>query len=155
MEGDERFLDSLAGFLREAYQAPVSSDSLCVTAGTSQALDLVSTVFSKSGDTVFVEEPSYFLAFQIFRDHGLNVVAVPTDEDGLRIDAVEEMLPTHRPAFVYTIPSYHNPGGQCLSAERRARLVELSEEHGFVIVADEVYQLLHYYEKPPPASRYV
>ncbi len=151
LQGDERFLKSLAGYLSDGYDTPVSAESLFVTAGTSQGLDLVSTVFSKSGDTVFVEEPSYYLAFQIFRDHGLNIVSVPVDEDGLRVDLLEEMLKEHNPAFVYTIPSYHNPSGQCLSAERRSRLVELSEQHGFLIVADEVYQLLHYYEKPPPA----
>lgn len=150
-QGDQRFLDSLATYLSSGYQTPVSADALFVTGGNSQALDLVSTVFSQSGDTVFVEEPSYFLAFQIFRDHGLNIVGIPVDNDGLRIDALEEQLQSHKPVFLYTIPSYHNPGGQCMSGARRRRLVELSEQHDFLIVADEVYQLLHYYDPPPPA----
>lgn len=151
LAGDERFLTTLAGYLGEGYRATVTPESLFVTAGNSQALDLVATVFSKAGDTVFVEEPSYFLAFQIFRDHGLRVVGVPIDQDGMRIDALEGLLSEHDPAFVYVIPSYHNPGGQCMSTERRARLTELSREHDFLIVADEVYQLLHYYDAPPPA----
>jgi DNA-binding transcriptional MocR family regulator len=151
LPGDERFLESLAGFLGEGYDATVNPEALFVTAGSSQALDFVSTVFSRSGDTVFVEEPSYFLAFQIFRDHGLNVVGVPIDENGMQPDALEELLKEHNPALVYVIPSYHNPGGHCMSTERRVRLTELSEKHGFLIVADEVYQLLHYYDKPPPA----
>lgn len=151
LAGDERFLGSLAGYLGEEYRTTVSPESLFVTGGSSQALDLVTTAFCTAGDTVFVEEPSYFLAFQVFRDHGLNVVGVPTDEDGVSINALEELLAHHDPAFIYTIPSYHNPGGQCLSAERRARLIELSQRHGFLIVADEVYQLLHYLDEPPPA----
>jgi DNA-binding transcriptional MocR family regulator len=151
LPGDERFLESLAGFLAEGYGAPVNPDSLFVTGGSSQALDFVSTMFSTWGETVFVEEPSYFLAFQIFRDHGLNVVGVPTDAHGVRIDALEALLSDHDPAFFYTIPSYHNPGGHCMSAERRARLIELSRQHDFLIVADEVYQLLHYFHEPPPA----
>jgi DNA-binding transcriptional MocR family regulator len=81
----------------------------------------------------------------------LKLVGVPVDQDGMRVDALETLLDEHEPAFVYTIPSYHNPGGQCMSAERRARLVDLSQQHGFLIVADEVYQLLHYDEEPPPA----
>ena len=151
LPGDERFLESLAGYLGESYDTSVSPESLFVTAGNSQALDFVSTIFSKSGDTVFVEEPSYHLAFQIFRDHGLNVVGIPIDENGINIDALEESLKRHNPDLLYIIPSYHNPGGQCLSAERRLRLIELSQQHDFLIVADEVYQLLHYYERPPPA----
>ena len=151
LPGDERFLESLAGYLSEGYDATVSPESLFVTGGNSQALDFVSTVFSKSGDTVFVEEPSYFLAFQIFRDHGLNVVGVPIDDNGMQIDALEALLNEHNPAFVYIIPSYHNPGGHCMSIERRVRLIELTQQHGFLIVADEVYQLLYYYDEPPPA----
>ena len=150
-QGDERFLDSLAGLLTKSYGAPTSSSELFVTGGNSQALDMVSAVFANPGDTVFVEEPSYFLAFQIFRDHGLNIVGIPVDDDGLSVDALEQELKSHKPAFLYTIPSYHNPGGQCTTGERRRRIVELAEEHDFLVVADEVYQLLSYYDVPPPA----
>ena len=151
MQGDERFLSSLASWLSEEYAHTVSADSLFVTGGNSQALDLVSSVFANPGDTVFVEEPSYFLAFQIFRDHGLNVVGIPLDDEGISIPHLEKALEKHSPAFLYTIPSYQNPGGQCLPLERRQRLVELAEKHNFLIVADEVYQLLYYYDTPPPA----
>jgi 2-aminoadipate transaminase len=151
LQGDERFLNSLAGFLTESYGAPTSASELFVTGGNSQALDLVSVVHANPGDTVFVEEPSYFLAFQIFRDHGLNIVGIPVDEDGLCVDALERELAFHKPAFLYTIPSFHNPGGQSTTGERRRRVVELAKEHDFLVVADEVYQLLHYYDTPPPA----
>jgi DNA-binding transcriptional MocR family regulator len=151
LQGDERFLDSLAGFLTEGYGSTADSDGLFVTAGNSQAIDLVSTVFSNPGDTVFVEEPSYFLAFQIFRDHGLNIVGIPIDDDGLCVDALQQELSSTKPAFVYTIPSYHNPGGQCTTDARRRQIVELAETHDFRIVADEVYQLLYYFDEPQPA----
>lgn len=151
MQGDERFLTSLAAFLTKGYGCPVSADELFVTGGNSQAMDFVSTVFAKAGDTVFVEEPCYFLAFQIFRDHGLNIVGIPVDDDGISIEHLKKALAEHKPAFLYTIPSYHNPGGQCLTEARRKELVALSKQHDFLIVADEVYQLLHYYDPPPPA----
>lgn len=151
VQGDERFRDSLAGFLSFGYNADTAAASLFVTGGNSQALELVSTVFARSGDTVFVEEPSYFLAFQIFRDHGLNIVGIPLDDDGLDTGILQAQLQIHKPAFLYTIPSYHNPGGQCLSAARRKHILELSEKYGFLIVADEVYQLLPYFNTPPPA----
>jgi len=150
-QGDPRFLVSLAVYLSTTYAARTNADDLFITGGNSQALDLVSAVFAKPGDTVFVEEPSYFLAFQIFRDHQLNIVSIPVDEDGLDLEYLQRELKNHKPAFVYTIPTYQNPGGQSLSAERRKALVELSQKHGFLIVADEVYQLLSYFDEPPPA----
>ncbi|MBT8099572.1 MAG: PLP-dependent aminotransferase family protein, partial [Gammaproteobacteria bacterium] len=108
-------------------------------------------VFTRSGDTVFVEDPSYFLAFKIFRDHDLNVVGIPVDKDGMRIDALENALNETSPAILYTIPSYHNPGGFCTSEARRHEIVRLADAHDFLIVADEVYQLLHFFDPPPPA----
>jgi DNA-binding transcriptional MocR family regulator len=99
----------------------------------------------------FVEEPSYPYAFQIFRDHGLEVVGVPVDAGGLDVDALERLLARHRPTLVYTIPAFHNPTGRVLERARRDRLVTLSREHGFTILADEVYQLL-YHGAPPPSS---
>jgi 2-aminoadipate transaminase len=151
VRGDERFLSSLAGLLSANYAATATPEQLFVTGGNSQALDLVSTVFATPGDTVFVEEPSYFLAFKIFRDHGLNVVGIPIDDDGLCVDALQDALKSHKPAFLYTIPSFHNPGGQSTTAERRQQIVALAIEHDLLIVADEVYQMLYNYETPPPA----
>jgi 2-aminoadipate transaminase len=136
--GDGYFRLALARFLTAHYHKPVDADDLFVTAGASQGLDLICTLFTKPGETIFVEEPSYFLALNIFRDHGLNIIGLPMDEDGLIIEALEENLTQHHPAFLYTIPTFHNPSGVTLSAARRERLVQLSQEHNLLIVADEV-----------------
>ena len=122
-----------------------------LTCGNSQALDFVCERFTQPGDTVFVEEPTYFLAFQIFRDHGLNIVPIAMDQDGLVIEVLEQALQRSKPALLYTIPSFSNPGGQTLSATRRKRLVDLSRKYNFVIAADEVYQMLPYFGEVPPA----
>jgi len=150
-QGDAAFRSALAGFLSAEYGATVSADSLFVTAGNSQALDFVCSVFTRPGDTVIVEEPSYFLAFRIFEDHGLNIVPVPLDEEGISIDRLENVLARTKTALLYTIPSFQNPCGRSLSVSRRRRLAELSREFDFVVVADEVYQMLWYDAPPPPA----
>ena len=150
-QGDVRFRAALAEFLTLNYAHPVGPDELFVSAGNSQALDFLCGQLARQGDTVFIEEPTYFLAHQIFADHGLKMVGIPVDDDGLRIDMLIEQLKKHRPVMIYTIPSFHNPGGQTLSHERRKLLAELSLEHDFLVVADEVYQLLHYFKEPPPA----
>lgn len=154
VQGFGPLLESLAGFLslQEAYgKREVDPAALFLTAGASQGIDLATTIFAQSGDTVFVEEPTYYLIGRIFLDHGLNVVGVPTDGDGLDTDALESMLlDGHRPRLLYVIPSYQNPSGATLSPERRQRLLELARRYGFTVLADEVYQLLHYGPPPPP-----
>jgi DNA-binding transcriptional MocR family regulator len=151
IQGDIRFRESLADFLSLEYGVDARAESLLLSCGNSQALDFICERFTKPGDTVFVEEPTYFLAFQIFRDHGLNVVPIAMDEDGLVIEALEQALQIATPALLYTIPSFSNPGGKTLSESRRKRLVDLSREHDFVIAADEVYQMLPYFGEVPPA----
>ncbi len=148
--GHGYFRLALAQFLSEGYGMPVEAEHLFVTTGASQGLDLICTLFTRPGDTIFVEEPSYFLALRIFADHGLNVISLSTDEEGLMIEALEEKLAKHKPVFLYTVPTFHNPSAVTLSATRRERLVELSQQHNFLIVADEVYHLLAYTATPPP-----
>jgi DNA-binding transcriptional MocR family regulator len=67
----------------------------------------------------------------------------------MQVERLAEVLRTVRPAFVYTIPVFQNPTGRTLSPARREALLALSRQHGFFLVADEVYQLLHYHERPP------
>ncbi|WP_309673427.1 PLP-dependent aminotransferase family protein [Gemmatimonas sp.] len=154
-EGDVGFRDSLAQFLSRRYAMPVTATELVVSAGASQALDLVCTRFTRPGDTIFVEEPTYFLALDIFRDHGLRVVGIPIDEDGIRVDALQDALVHHRPALLYTIPSFQNPSGTTMSAARREQLMAVSRTHDLLIVADEVYQLLEFDTAPPsPLATY-
>ena len=149
-QGDGFFRKVLANFLSEQIQMPVEFNNFFITGGASQGLDLICTLFSRPGDTIFVEEPSYFLALRIFADHGLNIVSLPMDEQGLNIEALEQKLSQHTPAFLYTIPTFHNPSSVTLTADRRNRLVQVSQQHNLVIVADEVYHLLTYAAAPPP-----
>ncbi|MGH8196612.1 MAG: PLP-dependent aminotransferase family protein [Steroidobacteraceae bacterium] len=150
-QGDARFRAALAAFLREAGDPSATPESLLLTAGISQALDFACSRFTRPGDTVFVEDPSYCYSFQIFRDHGLNIVGIPLDGHGMDLEQCGRELARHRPKLLYTIPSYHNPTGQTLSQERRERLVALARQYDFIIAADEVYQLLHHGVPPPPS----
>jgi 2-aminoadipate transaminase len=154
--GDGHLRLALADFLSTHYAIAVDPEPIFITNGNSQAIDIVCTAFTKPGEVVFVEEPSYFLALDIFRNHHLKIVGIPVDEHGLSINALEAALEQHAPTLIYTIPAFHNPTGVTLSAERRQRLVELAVQHGFLIVADEVYQLLDYLgDTPAPMAAYL
>ncbi len=149
-QGNGYFRLALAEFLTEAYGASVEPDLLFVTSGASAALDLLCSLFTRPGEVIFVEEPSYFLALRIFEDHGLRVVSIPMDDEGLIVDALEGALAEHSPKFIYTIPTFQNPSGRTLTQARREKLVALAQQYGFLIIADEVYHLLAYGQPPPP-----
>lgn len=155
-QGNGYFRRALAEFLRQGYGFPVDPATLFVTNGSSMGLHLTCSLFTRPGDTVFVEEPTYFLAFRILADHGLQVVPIQTDREGLLIELLEEKLKSRTPKFVYIIPTYQNPSGQTLSQERREKLAQLSRKHDFLLVADEVYHFLSYQQTPPgPLAGYI
>ncbi len=148
-QGDGYFRRALANFLTVAYGSRVDPNLLFVTTGASSALDLLCTLYTHPGDVILVEEPSYFLALRIFEDHGLRVIPIPMDDDGLRLDALDEKLAEFSPKFIYTIPTFQNPSGRTLSQARREKLVEKAQQHNFLVVADEVYHFLPYAHSPP------
>lgn len=149
--GNGYFRQAIANFLTEHYRFPVDMDSLTVTNGNSHSLDLICSLFARPGDTILVEELTYFLAIQIFKIHGLRPIAVRMKEDGLDLDHLEEILKREAtpPAFLYTIPAFNNPTGVNLSLAHKRRMIELAERYRFKIYADEVYQQLYYKERPP------
>lgn len=160
--GDGHHRVALADYLTQAYGMAIAPQQLFSTNGNSQALDMLCTVLTEPGDVVIVEEPTYFLAFQMFRDHGLEIRTVPIDGDGLVVEALTDEVAAirasgKRVAFAYTIPSFQNPTGLTMSTRRRADLVAAAAADDVLIVADEVYHLLRFAPgpMPPPMSAYV
>ena len=154
-QGDGKFRQALAKFLSNGYGQPVNPDQLFVTNGVSNALDQICNLFTKPGDLIFVEEPTYFLALRIFNDHKLRIIPIQTDQNGIRTELLEEKLAAYQPRFLYLIPTYQNPTGHTLIQERRERLIQLCQEHDLTLVADEVYHFLNYFDKPPtPIAAY-
>lgn len=133
-----------------------SPDEVVVTAGNSHALDQVVTLFTRPGDAVLVESPTYHLALHILRDHRIELVPVPSDAAGMRTDALPGIVADLRrrdvPAsLLYTVPTFNNPTGRSLPADRRRALVEFAATEGITVVEDDVYRELTYDGEAPPS----
>jgi 2-aminoadipate transaminase len=133
-----------------------AADEIIVTGGISHALDQVCTLLTNPGDTVLVEQPTYHLAVRILREHPLDLVAVPSDAGGLRPEAVADTIAALRregrtPRFLYTVPTFNNPTGVSLSAERRRALIAVAVDTGLTIVEDDAYRELAYDGPAPPS----
>ena len=133
----------------------VDTDDVLVTTGGQQVLDLVTKTLIDPGDTIVAEGPSYPGALNAFQAYQANVVQVDMDSDGMRVDLLEETLDQldrdgKRPKFIYTVPSFQNPGGVTLSLPRRKRLVEVARERELLVLEDNPYGLLRYEGDPTP-----
>ncbi|HSU10876.1 MAG TPA: PLP-dependent aminotransferase family protein, partial [Pseudonocardia sp.] len=107
-------------------------------------------------DPVVVEDPAYVGALQVFQAAGADLHTVPLDADGMDLDALESLLRGGlRPRLVHTVSSFHNPRGVTMSQARRARLAELADRYGLLVVEDDPYALLAFDGAPPrPVAAY-
>ncbi|OQB27771.1 MAG: 2-aminoadipate transaminase [Chloroflexi bacterium ADurb.Bin180] len=126
------------------YGVPAEQENILIVNGSQQALDLVGKVFLNPGDAVLTDRPTYLGAIQAWSAYEARFATVPLDDDGTRIDHVEEILRREPVKFIYCLPNFHNPAGVTLSLERRKQLVELAARHGVFIVEDDPYGELRF-----------
>lgn len=119
------------------------ADRVLITTGAQQAIDLVGRVFLERGDKVVVEDPSYLAALQAFSAYEATPIPVESDDEGMRVDHVEEVL-AQSPKLIYIVSEFSNPKGTTLSAQRRSRLIDLSRRYGVPILEDNPYSELRY-----------
>jgi 2-aminoadipate transaminase len=127
----------------QRYGILATPDNVMITSGSQQALDLIAKLLINRGDRVLVEAPTYLGALQAFNVFGAEYVSVPTDQDGIRTDLLEEALRSG-PKFMYILPNFQNPSGVTLSLERREELVFLADKYGIPIIEDDPYGQLRY-----------
>jgi 2-aminoadipate transaminase len=154
-QGPGQLIELVRRRLGRLEGATPPAEQLMITAGISQALDMLCAQLARPGDVALVEAPTYHLALRIFRDRGLRAVAIPGDGQGIHVDAAEAMLRMlrsggERVAFLYTVASFGNPSGMSLSADRRYALAALARREGLAVIEDDAYGELWYDAPPPP-----
>lgn len=125
-------------------QIAAAPKEIMILSGSQQGLDFSARVFIRPGDTVIVEEPTFFGAIQIFRSAGARIIGVPIDKNGIRTDMLDALLIKHKPKFIYTLPTFQNPSGVTMTLERRKQLLNLAYQHQVPIIEDDPYGELRY-----------
>ncbi len=150
-EGYNPLREQLAAFMAGKGVPGLAPEGLIVTTGSQQALDLIGKTLISPGDKVIVEAPTFLATIQCFRLYGAQLIGAPVDGEGVQPDALEALIAEHKPKFVYLIPTFGNPTGALLSAERRRRVLEAAVKHQTLIVEDDPYGDLYFGAAPPPS----
>ncbi len=144
-EGYEPLRRKIAERQEAKFQTRVDAQQILITCGSQQALDFTGKLLLNEGDVVLCESPTYLAAISAFRAYQPRFVEVPTDEDGMIIDALEKILATtDRVKLIYVIPDFQNPTGRTWSLEKRRRLVEIAVQHGIPVIEDNPYGELRF-----------
>ncbi len=135
----------------QAKGIKLDASDLLITTGSQQAIDLITRVLVDPGECVAVEAPTYLGALQAFQFQGADVLPVPTDHEGVRVEELEALVVRHRPKLLYVIPNFANPTGYVMSLRRRKQVLALAKMHRFFIVEDDAYGELYFQDPPPPS----
>ena len=153
-DGFGPFRESAAAFLNTEGVRCEPAEVLPVQGG-SQAFDLLLKALVDPGDVVLCESPTFLGAIQAMREYNAKLVAMPTDDEGVIVEAAEELIKEHHPKLMYVIPTFQNPTGITLSLERRKALAALAGKYGVVIAEDDPYRDLRYRgEALPPIQSF-
>ena len=128
-------------------------EQIVMTSGITQGLDLVARHFTLPGDTIFVDDPAWFLMFGSFTTLGAKVVGIPRLPDGPDIAKLAELAAIHKPKLYVINSVLHNPTSTSLSAAKAFQILKIAEQHDFTIVEDDVYCDLHPGSVVQPATR--
>ena len=140
--------------LMEKYQTGTEDDDVIITTGGQQTISLFTQTMINRGDVVVCEEPSFIGALNAFRSFGAQLKGVPMDEEGMRMDKLEEVLATtENVKFIYVIPTFQNPSGRTMSLERRKQLLEIAKKYDVLILEDNPYFELRYEGEPVPTVK--
>lgn len=158
--GHPEFINNLAIFLSKEYGSFVSNRHLCATPGASLSLQHILSLLTRPQTTtrhVYFQDPTYFLAFDIFLNVGYTrdqFVSIPEEEEsGISVETLEDYLIKHEKdneqkeegafsSVLYCVPTHANPTGSILSNEKRKRLVQLGRKYNMLIICDDVYDIL-------------
>ena len=148
-DGFGPFRESAAEFLRGDGVKCEAAQVLPVQGG-SQAFDLLLKALIDPGDVVLCESPTFLGAIQAMREYNAKLVDMPTDDEGVIVEAAEELIKQHHPKLMYVISTFQNPTGITLSLPRRKAPAELAAKYGVVIAEDDPYRDLRYTGEPLP-----
>ena len=133
----------------------VDADELALMNGSMQAVTLTAEALTRPGDTVICETFTYSGTIAAYRTLGLNMVGIPVDEQGMRVELLEAQLDelgeARKPKFIYALTTYQNPTGANLSLARRRALVDIAAARGIPVIEDNCYGDVHYDGDKPPA----
>ncbi|MBC2580798.1 PLP-dependent aminotransferase family protein [Clostridium sp. DJ247] len=122
----------------------VQGKNLIITNGFTEGFDLILSCLTNNGDKILCENPTHNTAIKIMKLHNLEVVGIDMDRDGINIDKLKRTLEKDNFKLSYLIPSYHNPTGIVMSAEKRVEVYKILRDYNIPIIEDGFNEELRY-----------
>lgn len=146
--GSSLLRTELATFLSKTRALNIKAEQVLVTHGAQLAISIAASIILRPGSTVIVGELNYVLADRLFEQLGAKLIKVKVDQDGLDVEAIENICKQSKPSLLYIIPHHHHPTTVTLSAERRIKLLDIIRRYQVPVIEDDYDYDFHYDNAP-------
>lgn len=134
----------ISRFIHKNWNYEVNYKNMLITSGSQQSIHLIAQAMLKEGDTVLVEQPTYFGALDIFKQRNSNLVGIPLYENGLDLKVLEENILKYSPKLIYVTPTFHNPTGYAWSDKNRKEFLKIINQYQIMVIEDDPYSLINF-----------
>jgi len=142
-QGYKPLIDYLMGYMENKGVNTQGKDIL-VTNGFTEGFDMILSALTVPGDHILCENPTHNTAIKIMKLHGLEIVGVDMEDDGIDLDMLQEALSNNPISIGFLIPSYHNPTGIVMSPEKRVEVLNTFAHHRVPLIEDGFNEELRY-----------
>ena len=134
----------ISDFLFDAWNYKADDKDILITNGSQQSINLLVYSLINDGDTVFIEQPTYFGAIEVFKKRNINLIGINLTEDGFDLKELEEKIKKYNPKMIYTVPTFNNPTGYSWSNEKRIEFLKIINKYNIIVIEDDPYSYINF-----------
>jgi len=134
----------ISNFLKDIWNYYINYKDMLITTGTQQSINLIAYGLLNEGDTILIEEPTYFGAINIFKNRNINLIGLGLTKNGLDLNILENKIIKYKPKLIYVTPTFNNPTGYSWSNNYRKEFLKIINKYNILIIEDDPYSLINY-----------
>lgn len=134
----------IAEFLKDAWNYQGDDKNILITSGSQQSISLIFSSLFNNGDTVLIEQPTYFGALDVLKKRNINLVGINLTEDGFDEEELENKIKRYKPKAIYVVPTFNNPTGYAWSNEKRIQFLKLTNKYNILVIEDDPYRYINF-----------
>ncbi len=134
----------ISNFLNDIWNYNVNYKDMLITTGSQQSINLISYALLNEGDTVLIEQPTYFGAIKAFKNRKVNLIGLDLTENGIDLNILENKIIKYKPKLIYVTPTFNNPTGYSWSNSYRRKFLEVVNKYNVLVLEDDPYSLINF-----------
>ena len=134
----------ISRFLERVWNYKIDYNKMLITTGSQQSINLLASSLIKDGDVIFVEQPTYYGAIDVFKKKNIKMVGIDITEDGFDLEVLERKVKIYKPKFIYVVPTFNNPTGYAWSNINRKEFLKIINKYNILVIEDDPYSLINF-----------